>query len=395
MPAMDFDTPIERSGGDSVKWNKYRGRDVLPLWVADMDFAAPPAVLEALHRRVDHGVYGYAEPWPTLVDAVTEMLWREFRWTVYPDWIVWLPGLVSGLNITCRAVGQTGDQVLTATPIYPPFLSAPRNCAREVARVPLELNGRRWEWHMERVAAAVTPRTKLLLLCNPQNPVGRVFARDELLAIAELCHRHDLVICSDEIHCGLVLDERCRHQPIAALDAAIARRTITLMAASKTYNLPGLGCAFAVISDADLRRRFGAAMRGIVPHVNVLGWVATEAAYRHGDAWRTALIDYLRANRDRVLQGITALAPLATTPVEATYLAWIDARALGSDNPAALFERAGVGLSDGADFGAPGFLRLNFGCRRATLDDALGRMSVALESVGFAPATRRTSAQGL
>lgn len=382
---MDFDTQIDRTCGDSVKWNKYRGRDVLPLWVADMDFAAPPAVLEALRQRVDHGVFGYAEARPTVTTAVVEMLWRDYGWSIQPDWIVWLPGLVAGLNVACRAVGQPGDAVLTATPIYPPFLSAPRHSGRQVLRVPMELNGERWEWDAKRIAAALTPRTRLLMLCNPQNPVGRVFRRDELLAIAQLCLSHELVICSDEIHCGLVLDPRCRHQPIAALDTAIARRTITLMAASKTYNLPGLGCAYAVIADGDLRRRFVAAMRGIVPHPNALGLVATAAAYRDEGAWHAALIEYLRANRDRLVQSLSRLAALSVTPIEATYLAWIDARRLPTRDPTALFESAGVGLSNGAEFGAPGFVRLNFGCPRATLDEALRRMRVAVTSVGGAP----------
>lgn len=376
--SFDFDTPIDRSGGDSVKWNKYQGRDILPLWVADMDFAAAPAVLEALHRRVEHGVFGYAEPWPALVEAVQAALMRDYAWAVQREWIIWLPGLVSGLNVTCRAIGEPGDQVLTATPIYPPFLSAPRYSQREVIGVPMRLDGARWQWDLERAETALTARTRLLMLCNPHNPVGRVLSREELLEIAALCERHDLVLCSDEIHCGLVLDPERRHLPIATLDEAIARRTITLMAASKTYNLPGLGCAFAIIPDGGLRRRFVTALRGIVPHVNVLGMAATEAAYRDCGDWHAALIAYLRANRDRVLTAIRTLPRLSVTPIEATYLAWIDCRALGRDDPAGFFEAAGVGLSNGSDFGAPGFVRLNFGCPRVTLDEALRRMARAL-----------------
>jgi cystathionine beta-lyase len=377
MP-FDFDTPIDRSGGDSVKWNKYRGRDILPLWVADMDFAAPPAVLEALHRRVEHGVFGYAEPWPSLFEAVQAALMRDYAWAVQREWIIWLPGLVSGLNVTCRAIGAPGDQVLTATPIYPPFLSAPRYSQREVIAVPMRLQGTRWQWDLERAEAAVGPRTRLLMLCNPHNPVGRVFTREELLGIAALCERHDLVLCSDEIHCGLVLDPDSRHLPVAALDGAIAQRTITLMAASKTYNLPGLGCAFAIIPGNGLRQRFIEALRGIVPHVNALGMAATEAAYRDCTGWHVALIEYLRGNRDRVLAGVGALPGLSATPIEATYLAWIDCRALGQQDPGAFLEAGGVGMSNGSDFGAPGYVRLNFGCPRATLDEALRRMAKAV-----------------
>jgi cystathionine beta-lyase len=240
----------------------------------------------------------------------------------------------------------------------------------------------RWQWDWEALEAACTPSTRLLLLCSPHNPVGRVFDEAELRRLADFAARHDLIVCSDEIHCGLVLDQARPHRALAALDEATARRTITLMAPSKTWNIPALYCAFAVIPDAALRRRYRHAMRGIVPHVNVLGMVAAEAAYRDGDAWRQALLAYLRANRDRVVDAVAALPGLSMTVPEATYLGWIDCRAMmaarGVDDPAAFFEAAGVGLSDGAVFGAPGFLRLNFGCPRATLDEALARMARAL-----------------
>ena len=375
---FDFDAPIDRRGSDSAKWGKYAGREVLPMWVADMDFAAPPAVIEALHRRADHAVFGYADPPLSLVEAVVEALAREHRWSIDATWLVWLPGLVTGLNVACRAVGDPGDAVFTATPIYPPFLSAPRYGGRSVVTVPLELRGMHWQWDFDRVERALTPRTRLLMLCNPHNPVGRAFARAELLEIADIAERHDLVILSDEIHAGLVLDPACTHLPIAALDPAIARRSITLMAPSKTYNIPGLGCAFAVIPDPGLRRRFLDVMRGIVPHVNVFGYAAAEAAYRCGEPWRRALVDYLRGNAEYALASIGAIAGLRTTPVEATYLAWIDCAALGLENPAAFFEQAGVGVSNGADFGAAGFVRLNFGCPRALLAQALARMSDAI-----------------
>jgi len=378
---FDFDTPIDRRGSDSEKWRKYAGRDVLPMWVADMDFAAPEAVVTALRRRIDHGVFGYGDPPADAAKAVVEALRRDHGWSVDPSWLIWLPGLVTGLNVACRAVGETGDAVLTATPIYPPFLSAPRNSGRDVLRVPMRLEGSRWMWDAAEVEAAITPRTRLLLLCNPHNPTGRVFSRDELLTLAQITERHDLTICSDEIHAGLVLDPACRHLPIAALDEAVARRTITLMAPSKTYNIPGLGCAFAVAPDRILRRQVLDAMRGIVPHVNVLGFVAAEAAYRHGGAWHAALIDYLRGNAARAVAGVSAIPGLRTRPVEATYLAWIDARGLGVDDPARFFEHAGVGLSDGAAFGAPGFVRLNFGCPRSLLDEALARMARAVASL--------------
>lgn len=372
-----FDTPIDRRGSDSFKWGKYAGRDILPLWVADMDFAAPPAVLAALHRRIEHGVFGYGGPWPSLTESVLAHLQGEYGWSIEPEWLVWLPGLVTGLNVACRAVD---GEVLTATPIYPPFLSAPHFSGRKLNRVDLALDNNRWQWDMAAVQQATTAATRLFLFCHPHNPVGRCWSRDELLALADYAERNDLVVCSDEIHCGLILDADKRHIPFASLSPAAAQRSITLLAPSKTFNIPGLGCAFAVIPNPALRRRFEQAMHGIVPHVNVLGLAACEAAFRHGGDWHRELIAYLRGNRDRVAATMDSLPGVRMAPVEATYLAWIDVRDLRLAKPAAHFEAHGIGLSDGADFGAPGWLRLNFGCPRATLDEALTRFERAVRA---------------
>ena len=369
----DFQRVIDRRCGDSQKWNKYAGRDVLPLWVADMDFAAPPAIIAALERRIAHRVFGYGKPWAGLANAAIGHLRRRYDWQVSPEWLVWLPGLVTGLNAACRAVD--GD-VLTATPVYPPFLSAPRFAGRKLATAPLVLSGEAWEWDFSRMEAAIGPETRLLLLCHPHNPVGRAWRADELESLAEFCRRHDLIVCSDDIHCDLMLDPRS-HIPLALLGPDMARRTITLMAPSKTYNIPGLACSLAIVPDTALRDRFVAVMRGIVPDVNVLGLAAAEAAFSECDAWREALIGVLRANRDEVEAAIARMPGLSMTRVEATYLAWIYARALGVAQPTRFFEDAGVGLSDGADFGTPGWVRLNFGCPRETLTSALQRMASA------------------
>ena len=336
-------------------------------------------MIEALHRRIDHGVFGYGQPWPSLVDAVVAHLEREYLWRIEPDWIVWLPGLVTGLNVACRAVGADGDAVFTATPIYPPFLSAPADSGRKTVTAPLVCDDQGWTWDWAATDGVLrAARARLLLLCHPHNPVGRAWREDELWQVHALAEKHGLVVCSDEIHCDLMLDPGRRHQPFATLSPEAAQRSITLMAPSKTFNVPGLGCAFAVIPDARLRRDFGAAMHGIVPHVNTLGLVACEAALREGAAWRAALLAYLRGNARSVEKFVARQPALAMAPVEATYLAWIDARAMGVANPQQYFEAAGVGLSDGADFGAPGFVRLNFGCRSALLDEALARMETAL-----------------
>jgi cystathionine beta-lyase len=380
-PIVDFDAVIERSGSDSTKWARFAGRDVLPLWVADMDFAAPPAVLNALRERLDHGVMGYNRPTAAQTEAVISHLSRWFDYAVEPDWIVWLPGLVSGLNVASRAIGEANDAVFSATPIYPPFLSAPRLAARRLVSAPLIEDDARWTWSFPVVDAVLkSSRARLFELCHPHNPVGRVWNDDELWQIAALADKYDMVVCSDEIHNGLILDPNRRHRVFATLSPEIAARTITLMAPSKTFNIPGLGAAFAIISSSALRRRFLAAMDGIVPHVNLFGMTATAAALAGCDDWHAALISYLRGNARCVERAVNAIPGLSMAPVEATYLAWIDARELGLADPAKHFEAHGLGLSDGADFGTPGFVRLNFGTRRALLDEALERLRKAAEN---------------
>lgn len=377
---FDFDEPLDRHGQWSLKWDRYAGRDVIPLWVADMDFRCPAAITDVLRARVDHGVFGYVEPGPELIETIAARIASSYGWQTQADWYVWLPGLVSGLNVVCRAVGEVGDDVLTGIPIYPPFLSAPVHAERTCVRVPLLNDQGRWRFDPAALGRAVTPRSRLLLLCNPHNPVGRVWSRRELEGLARVALEQDLVICSDEIHCGLLLDSDKQHVPLAGIAPEIADRTITLMAASKTFNLPALGCAFAIVPNPELRARIRKVMAGVVHRPLGIGLWATLAAYRDGEPWRRALVDYLRGNRDLVDARVGAMPPLSMTPVEATYLAWIDCRALGVDNPAKFFEDAGVGLYDGADFGTPGWVRLNFGTRRALLAEALDRMQRALNA---------------
>ena len=378
---FDFDTPIDRRGTDSAKWDRYRGRDVLPMWLADMDFRSPPAVIEALRGRVAHGVFGYAEPPQELYETIPATLQRDYAWAVEPEWLVWLPGVMVGVNLACSITGQDGDDVLTAVPIYPPFLSAPQGSRRNLVAVPMMQRGGRWQFDFDRLEAAITPRARVLLLCNPHNPIGRVFARDELAPLADICLRHDLIISSDEIHCGLVLDAALRHVPLAALAPEVAARTLTFMAPSKTFNLPSLCCAFAVVPDRELRRRLIKAVEAVGAEFSALGFTAALAAYRDGEPWRQALLDYLRGNRDLVEHEVGSIKGLSMSHVEATYLAWIDARPLGRDEPGKFFEAAGVGLLDGKFFGTPGFVRLNFACPRSLLREGLARLRRAAESL--------------
>jgi cystathionine beta-lyase len=376
---FDFDTPVERRGTASMKWEKYKDQDIIPMWVADMDFRSPPAVIRAIEQRTAHGVFGYTLTPQDLNDQVVTMLRQTYGWTVKPEWLVWLPGLVTGLNVACRAVGEDGDDVMTAVPVYPPFLSAPGFSGRTLTKVPLKEKDNRWQFDFERLEQMITARTRMFILCNPHNPVGRVYTRRELAELAALCLKHNIVICSDEIHCGLILDKDKTHVPTATLDPEVAAHTITLLAPSKTFNLPGLGCAFAVISDRTLRRRFKNSMLGIVPRPNILGYSAALAAFAECDDWHADLLEYLRGNLAAIADVIRQMPPLSIAPVEATYLAWIDMRSSGLKNPAEFFEEGGVGLQDGVEFAGPGFVRLNFGCSRRVLKKALARMKAAMD----------------
>lgn len=378
MKDFKFDLPVDRYHTASLKWERYKDKDIIPLWVADMDFRSPPAVIQALGRRLEHGVFGYGSAPKTLIKVVCDMLVRRYRWQVEPEHLVWLPGLVSGLNVACGSVGKECDEVMTLVPIYPPFLTAPRNSKRKLVTVPLKAGKERWEIDFTLLEQSITKKTRLLLFCNPQNPVGRVFSRQELDVLVALCCKHNIIICSDEIHCDLLLDSGKEHIPTATVSTEAAARTITLMAPSKSFNIPGLGCSFAVISNSSLRNKFLQAMTGIVPEVNILGFTAAEAAYSDGWDWLADLLEYLRGNSRLVEKEIGSMKGLSMHHVEATYLAWIDARMIDKISPGRFFEKFGVGLSEGSDFGCPGFVRLNFGCPRSLLQEALKRIKKAV-----------------
>jgi cystathionine beta-lyase len=370
---VDFDRHIERRDTASFKWDLYPG-DVLPLWVADMDFASPPPVTRALEARARHEVFGYSMVPESLVQAIVAHLEARYGWRIDPEWLVWLPSVVPGLNLACSAFAAPGEAVLTITPVYPPFLEAPGSRGRRLVTVPAELRDGHWELPLEALQAAVTPDTRVLLLCHPHNPLGRVWRPDEVAQLIAFCRRHDLVLVSDEIHCDLILDDLA-HVPTALAGPDDGDRIVTLMSPSKTFNLPGLNFAFAIVSDQALRRRFEQPAAGLLPFPGCFAIAGAEAAYREGAEWLAELLAYLRGNRDLIEAFVAAELPrLTMTHVEATYLAWLDVRALGLDDPAAACRAAGVALSAGSSFGDPACLRLNFACRRALLEEALERL---------------------
>ena len=371
----EFDRRVDRRGTGSAKWDKYQGRDVLPFWVADMDFEAPDFLLDALRARLEHRVFGYTRLPDGLVAAFQGWLERNYQWQVPEEWLVWIPGVVTGLNLAAMATAQPDGGVLIPTPVYYPFRSVPANAGQRAIEVPMERDGDRWVMDIDALAAATDADTRILMIANPQNPTGRVYDSAELLELAAFAERHGLVICSDEIHCPILLDPTARHRPIASFGPEIAARSISLYAATKAYNVPGLSCAVAVIPDTDLRRRFNKARRGLTPLIGPLAYAASEAVFNDQSGWLDRLLAYLRGNHERVL----AAAGRRMTPVEGTYLAWVDVRDLALDDPDAYFEGFGLGLSDGAAFGGPGFVRFNFGCPRSLLDEGLARFCAAME----------------
>jgi cystathionine beta-lyase len=379
----DFDRVIERRHTESNKWHKY-GPDVLPLWVSDMDFASPEPVVRALRERVEHGIYGYPVEQPEFYEVVIDRLWKRFGWRVAPEAVVLLPGVIPSFNMAARALAEPGDGMLMQTPVYPPILRCPGNMGLTRREAPLaRRSDGRYEIDWDAFAGAIQPRTRLFLLCNPHNPVGRVFRREELERMVELCARHDLVICADEIH-GDLLYPGHQHVPVATLGPEVEARTITLMAPSKTFNLAGLKASIAIIPDPGLRERFVAAKADMVHGVNVLGYTALVAAYRDGQEWLDALLRYLQANRDFLAEYVRARMPgVRMARPEGTYLAWLDcrdARIPGGDPFTFFLERARVALNDGKTFGprGDGFVRLNFGCPRTLLVEGLERMRGAL-----------------
>lgn len=371
---------MDRAGTWSSRWQRYAGRDVIPLWVADTDFRAPPCVLDALAERLRHGVLGYTTPPPELRDAIVARMQRLYRWRIEPEWIVFLPGVVPGLHLAARHLLPADGHALVPIPIYQHFKRALELASRAHTDVPLALHAGRWVFDEARLAAAVRPTTRLLFLCNPQNPGGTIFTHDELERLARLADRHRLVICSDEIHADLLLDEGKPHVPIASLSPEVSRRTVTLASPNKTFNIPGAGCAWAIVEDAALRRAFASEHHATVHDASLFGYIAALAAYRDGDAWLAAQLDYLGANRDLVERTVASMPGLSMAHVEATYLAWIDASGLGVKDAAAHFLAHGVALSPGEQFGAPGYVRLNFGTQRARLEAALARMVSAVSS---------------
>jgi len=381
---VDFDKHIDRTNSFSEKWEKFEDRDIIPMWVADSDFETAPEIIDALQERVAHGVFGYTtQPTTAVKISIVNHLQSQYNWEIKSDWIVPLPSLVRGLALSCEVAGAEGDTIIVPETIYPPFNYVTDSTNRQQIKIPMDLQENehgieRWLLDFDALEAAITPACKMLLFCNPHNPAGTVYTHNELGRLHEICKRHDLLVCSDEIHCDLILEQGLKHTPLANLNEDASQRTITLMAASKTFNVAGLGFGFAIIPNDKLRLKFKTIVRNSMPDINLLAQVATEAAFNHGENWRLQQIKYLRSNRDYLMQEINNIDGLKMYPLEATFLAWIDVTGLKLDNPEKFFEEAGVGISAGKTFGDDDFVRLNFACRRSLLEEAVERIKIAV-----------------
>ncbi len=381
----NFDEVIPRRESDSIKWNLY-DQKVLPFWVADMDFKSPQPVIDALEARIRHGVFGYAAEDKKLKEVIKERLHNLYQWNVSVEEIVFLPGVVNGFNLVIHALTNPGEHILMQPPVYHPFLFAPQNARALRKDLPLKIDQDRiYHIDFDYFKDSVDSNSGLFLLCNPHNPVGRVFTKDELSKMAEICLENEIFICSDEIHADIIFPGH-KHIPIASLSPEIAKKTITLMAPSKTFNIAGLGCSFAVVQNPELMNRMKLARNGLVSEVNLLGYTAALAAYQHGQEWLSQLLVYLEGNWDTLVNFVEENLPeIKITPLEGTYLAWLDCRDMKIDgSPYEFFlQEAKVAFNDGKIFGpgGEGFVRLNFGCPRSMLMEGLERMKLAVENV--------------
>ena len=382
--AYDFDRIIDRRRSDSLKWTARAGKDVLPLWVADMDFQPAPEVLQAIRERVQHGIFGYAKEPESLFAALIDWLEERHGWVTSREWMLHAPGVVPSIVFAIHAFSSPGDKVVIQPPVYHPFRSCILENGRQLVENPLRIAGNGYEMDLDMLDRQIDARTRMVVLCSPHNPVGRLWSREELYRLAEVCAVHDVVLVSDEIHMDFAMGDR-KHVPIARVGGRAAEISVTLVSATKTFNIAGLGESFAIIPNPELRRKFSAAQRCLFPGLpNALSLVAQEAAFRFGGPWLDELLAYLRGNYDLLVTRVRERLPaVGVFPLEGTYLAWLDMRRLGlpdQEITRRLLDVGGVWLDEGAKFGTggQGFQRLNLACPRSILNEAIDRIVKAL-----------------
>lgn len=383
----DFDEIIPRRHTNSYKWDGATDSDVLPLWVADMDFRTAPAITEALKQRVEHGIFGYTRVPDEYYEAVTAWFKRRHGWDIRREWMIYTSGVVPAISAIIKALTGPGDKVLVQTPVYNCFFSSIRNNGCEVASSPLVYEDRTYRMDLEDLERkASDEKTKVMLLCNPHNPAGRVWTREELTAVGEICIRHGVTVVSDEIHCELVYSGH-RHIPFASISDDFLRHSVTCVSPSKAFNIAGLQIANIIAPDETMRRRIDKAINiNEVCDVNPFGVIATMAAYNEGEEWLGQLLDYLWQNYLFLVEFCrTQLPDFPVARLEGTYLAWMDCRALGigsEELEQLLVGEAKLWLNAGTMYGAEGegFMRWNLACPRSVLEQALARFKAFVEN---------------
>jgi len=386
----DFDRIIDRTGTASYKWDqseKLFGRtDILPLWVADMDFEAPKEVIEAITRRAAHGIYGYTVRTEAFYKAIIGWLSRRHGWQIEQDWITSSPGVVPALSIMVLAFTEPGDGIILQSPVYYPFYDVIKMNGRTVVDNPLILKDGQYSIDFELLEQQAKSGAKMLLLCSPHNPGGRVWKREELLRIGEICSKYNVLVVADEIHHDLVFSGY-KHIPYASLSDTFANHSVTCIAPSKTFNLAGLQAASVIIPNEQIRRKYNALLKTLSIHMeSYFGLTAIESSYTYGEQWLDQLLVYLEGNLNTLLEFAEKQLPqVKVIKPEGTYLVWMDCTAI-SDKPQQLkqlmFEQAGVAFSEGSVFGkqGTGYLRVNIACRRALLMEALEKFAAAVNA---------------
>jgi cystathionine beta-lyase len=395
----DFNQICDRKNTSCIKWdfvkNIFGHDDAIPMWVADMDFPVAPPIVEALKKRAEHGFYGYTTASADVIQSVVDRMRNKYAWKIKPEWIVFTPGVVPALNIAVRTMTHPGDEIILQEPVYYPFFPAVTSSGCRIVNNQLQLINGRYEMDYEDLEHQFEARTgifpvpnriKAIMLCNPHNPVGRLWSREELTRLGEIAVKHGIVVISDEIHCELLYKGH-QHTPFASISEIFEHNSITCMSPSKTFNLAGLEISSIIIPDEKLRHLFTDTMTGIVPHPNLFGYTAMEAAYRLGDEWLDQLLDYLQGNLDFLLKYFADRIPkIKVIKPQGTYLVWLDCRELGKNDMTLrsfMRDKVKVGLDDGFLFGSggSGFQRIKIACPRPVLEEALRRIETMVEVV--------------
>lgn len=387
----NFDKIVNRKGTDSIKWNNlkdnYGSEDLLPMWVADMDFESPKEVIDAFKERVEHGVFGYPHIDQNVYDSIINWAKKRYDWHIKKEWIVFTPGVIVGLNIGIKEIGEEGDNVVVQTPVYPPFFRVVENYHRELRINPIKFDGEKFVMDFEDLEEKIDDKTKVMMLCNPHNPVGRAWTKDELTHVGEICTKNDMTIISDEIHADLTL-RGTKHIPIASLSEELANRTITLMSPSKTFNIAGLFTSISIVPNKELREKFTSSLEKMeIGHVSIFGSIGLQAAYSKGETWLNEALLYMEDNIDFVIEYINKNIPeIKIVKPEATYLLWLDFRGLNKTPDEINESLLNVGkiiLNDGRPYGegGEGYFRLNVGCPRSIVEDGLDRIKKSIEAL--------------